>query len=96
MKHYITNSEDHYRAVWRSNSVRFIAALAALSNCIIWAIVAAFYGAAWLAIMLCFAAVFFTFVSVIKMRDCTRAHDRMLRAIIHPEDILDDSDPADK
>lgn len=90
MKHFTTNSQAHYEAQWRSHSLRFIAALAILSNCIVWAIVAAFYGAAWLVIALAFAAVFFTFVAAVKMRDCTNAHDRILRSIIHPEDLFDD------
>lgn len=96
MKHFAPNSfEAYYRARWRAHTVRFIAALAILSNCIVWAIVAAFYGAAWITIMLGFAAVFFLFIARIKLDDCTRAYDRMLHAIIHPEDILDDTDTTD-
>ena len=96
MKHFTTNSQAHYHHAWRAHSIRFIAALAMTILCIVGAVVAGLYGKPGLIIASFMAAVFFAFVAVIKFYDCDRAYSRMLRSIIHPEDIFDDSNPDDQ
>lgn len=75
------SAERYYYIKWRTHSLRFILALALLANAIIFALLAAFYGRADVALWLCVVAVFFLFVSVIKAKDATRYHDLHLRAL---------------
>jgi hypothetical protein len=72
---------NYYHHMWRMHCVRLIAVLALLSNCIVWAIVAAFYGRGDIAIWLGCGAVFFTFVAYIKANDVNYYHDKYLRAM---------------
>ena len=80
----IVPAEIHYYIRHRSHSFRFIIALALLSNCIIWAIVAGLYSLPILAIWLCIAAVFFTFVSVVEYKACVLYHTRYKRSLSEP------------
>ncbi len=66
-------------ARWRHHCLCLIACLALLSNCIIWAIVAAFYGRMDLVIWLGVGATYFLFMSVLEYRECGHYHARLQR-----------------
>jgi xanthine/uracil permease len=74
-------THQYYYMKWRTHSLRFILALAALSNCIVWAIVAGFYGNAGLAIGLCCGAAFALFVALIQRNEVETYHARYLRSL---------------
>jgi Na+/H+ antiporter NhaA len=75
------NSKTYYYAKHRAHALRFIIALAMLSNCIVWALVAGFYTAMTLALWLCIGGVFFLFVSVVEYRACNHYHARYRRSV---------------
>ena len=75
------SAERYYYMKWKSHCFRLMLALTLLSNCIVWAIVAALYSNPILAIWLCVGAVFATFASVIEYRACDHFHTRYLRAL---------------
>lgn len=74
-------AERYYYLKWKHHCFLFILALALMSNGIVWGTVAAFYGQPAICIGCLVFAVFFTFVAVIKHRDCSEAHLRYLRAL---------------
>lgn len=82
MKHeteFSSSARYHY-IKWKHHCLRFIAALALLSNCIVWSIVAAMFGATWLVAVLSVLAVLTLIWSVSEASKCDTHHTRYMRS----------------
>lgn len=83
MKHTpspISSSGYYYRA-WKHHCFLFLLAAAGVTNGVIWAAVAGFYGSAPWVIACSFIAAFSVFAGVIEYRQCERYHTLYLRAL---------------
>lgn len=70
----------HFRHLHRIHSMRFILCLSALSVTCVWAILAAYFGLAVMAIWLCTLALFLTFLAVVQYNDCGRYYDLYIQS----------------